>query len=76
MNEIKLKKLKKTVRREKLVYRANEYTYNFKNFQTINTFGKEIYNGEIIIVEVPAQVEASYNSKSLLNETRQIVYSL
>ena len=48
---MKLKKKKKTVEREKLVYRASEYTYNFKNFQTIKTFGKEIYNGKIIMVK-------------------------
>ena len=30
-----------------MVYRKNEFTYSFKNFQTISTFGRDIYNGKI-----------------------------
>ena len=33
----------KNVDRKKLVYKTNEYTYSFENFQTIKTFGKDIY---------------------------------
>ena len=33
--------------KEKLVYRTNEYTYSFKDFQTINAFGRDISNGKI-----------------------------
>ena len=36
---------KKSVCREKLAYEANEYTYSFKNFQAIKTFGRDIYEG-------------------------------
>ena len=39
------------VDREKIVYRTNEYTYDFRNFQTINTFGREINNGTITLKE-------------------------
>ena len=35
------------VDRENLIYRTNENTYSFKNFRTINTFGRDIYNGKI-----------------------------
>ena len=35
------------VDREHLVYRTNEYTYIFKNFWTINAFGRDICNGKI-----------------------------
>ena len=35
----------------KLVYETNEYTYSFKNFQTIKTFGRDIYEGKITIEE-------------------------
>ena len=35
--------------RENSVCRAGEYTSSFKNFQTIKTFGKCIYNGEITL---------------------------
>ena len=33
--------------REKLFYKSNKHKYNFKNFQIIKTFGKDIYNGKI-----------------------------
>ena len=42
---------RKNVDREKLIYETNEYTYSFKNFQTIKTFGRHIYEGKITIVE-------------------------
>ena len=48
---IKLKKYKKYVDREKLIYKADEYTYSFKNFETIKTFGQDIYEGKITIKE-------------------------
>ena len=34
----KIKEIEKNVDREKLVYKTNKYTYNFKNFQRIRTF--------------------------------------
>ena len=34
-----------------MVYKASEYTYSFKNFQAIKTFGEYIYNGEITLKE-------------------------
>ena len=40
--------MKKTVDRKNLVY---EYTYSFENFQTIKTFGGDIYNIEITLEE-------------------------
>ena len=48
----KIKKLEKMVDRENLVYRTNECPYSFKNFRTINTFGKDIYNGITTLKEV------------------------
>ena len=47
----KLKKQKKNVDREKLVHEANKYTYSFQNFQTIRTFGENIYHGNIMLKE-------------------------
>ena len=49
MNLIKLEK--KTVDRENLFYRTNEYTYSFKNFRTIDTFGRGICNIKITLKE-------------------------
>ena len=47
----KIKEIEKNVDREKFVYKTNEYTYSFENFQTIKTFSRDIYEGEIIIEE-------------------------
>ena len=59
----KLKK-QKTANREKLVYRASEYTYNFKNFRTIRKFGRDIYEGKI------TQKETNEDQSNLLNEIK------
>ena len=45
----KIKETEKNVNREKLIYDAGEYTYSFKNFQTIKTFGRDIYEGKITL---------------------------
>ena len=58
----KITEVEKTIDREKLVYRANEYTYSFQNFRTIRAFGRVIYNGEITLKE------ADEDQASLLNE--------
>ena len=47
----KIKEIEKNVDREKLIYETSEYTYSFKNFQTIQTFGRDIYEGKITIEE-------------------------
>ena len=47
----KIKEIEKNVDREKLIYVTNEYTYSFKNFQTIRTFGRDVYEGKITIKE-------------------------
>ena len=47
----RIKEIEKMIERENLVYRTNEDTYSFKNFQTINTFDKSIYNGAITLKE-------------------------
>ena len=49
-NELnKIKEIEKTVNRENLYYKANKYTYNFLNFRTTSTFGRDIYNSTITI---------------------------
>ena len=45
----KIKEIEENIDREKLIYETNEYTYSFKNFQTIKTFGRDIYDGKITI---------------------------
>ena len=50
-NELnKIKKIeKKNIDRENSVYRENEYTYSF---QTIKTFGRDIYESKINVKEI------------------------
>ena len=51
-NELtKIKKIQNTVSKENLVYRANEHTYNFKSFERIHTFSRDVCNGEITLEE-------------------------
>ena len=45
----KIRELEKNVDREKLICETNEYTYSFKNFQTIKTFGRDIFGGNIAL---------------------------
>ena len=47
----KIKEIEKSVNREKLVYETNEDSSSFKNFQTIKTFGRGIYEDKIRIEE-------------------------
>ena len=58
----KIKEIEKIVDREKLTYKTNEHTFSFENFQTIKTFGRDIYEGKITIKE------ADENQKDLLVE--------
>ena len=47
----KILKIEKTVAREKLVYKAGKYEYDFRNFNAIRTFGEDISNGKITLEE-------------------------
>ena len=58
----KIEEIEETVDREKLVYWASEYAYSFKNFSTIRTFGRDIYEGEITLEK------ADEDQSNLLNE--------
>ena len=69
-NELnKIKGIEEKVDSEKVVYRTNKYKYDFTNFQTLNTFGREIYSSKITLKE------GDDNQSSLLVEimnSRQI----
>ena len=45
----KIKEIEKTLDIEKLINETNDYTYSFKNFQTIKIFGRDIYEGKITL---------------------------
>ena len=47
----KLKKQKKLLT-EKNQFTKQEYTYSVKDFQTIKTFGRDIYEGNTMLKEV------------------------
>ena len=47
----KIKEIEKTADREKFTDEANEYTYSFKNFQTMKAFGRDIHEDKITIEE-------------------------
>ena len=47
----KIKEIEKSVDREKLTYKTNEYAFSFENFQTIKNFGRDIYKDKITIKE-------------------------
>ena len=44
-------KVEKNVDREKLVYDSGKYTYDFRMFNTIRTFGGDLYEGKITLEE-------------------------
>ena len=74
----KIKEIEKNVDREKLIYKTNEYTYSFRNFQTIKTFGRDIYEGKITIKEANkyqtdllAQMNFRKNTKPRSQEKKQ-----
>ena len=48
----KIKEIENSIEREKLFYKTNKYRYDFRKFQTIRNFGKDIYDGEITLEEV------------------------
>ena len=49
-NELnKIKEIGKTVDSENLVYRTNEYIYSYKNFQTIDIFGRDIFYSTVTL---------------------------
>ena len=48
----KTKEIEKNVDREKLIYETDEYTYSFKNFQTIKAFGRDICEDKITLEKV------------------------
>ena len=59
----RINEIEKTVDREKLIYKTKEYTYSFKNFQTIKTFGRDIYNGKITLKEADEDQTDKKNNK-------------
>ena len=67
----KIKEIEKTIDWEKLIYRAPEYWYDFRNFRTIRTFGKDIYEGKITLKEADEdQSNLLYEIRNFKDKTR------
>ena len=67
----KIEQIEKTINREKLVYKATEHTYDFRNFRTIRTFGRVIYEGKITLKEANNDQSNLVNSiRNFNNKTR------
>ena len=47
----KIKKIEDTIDREKIVSKSSNNTYDFRKFQTIKNFLKNIYDSEITLEE-------------------------
>ena len=67
----KIKKIEDTIDREKLVYKASGNTYDFRKFQTIRTFGEDIYYGEITLEDADKdQLDLMNEIKNFSDKTR------
>ena len=62
---IKLKKQKKNIEREKLIYKTTKHTYGFRKVNTIKTFGEDICDGKITLEE------AEESQSDLLDEIKK-----
>ena len=56
----KIKEIEKNIDREKLIYETDEYKYSFKNFQTIKSFGRDIYEGKITMMNILMNIKLIY----------------
>ena len=67
----KIKEIEKNVDREKIVYNASEYEYDFRVFNTIRTFGEDIYNGKITLEQADKdQSDLADEINKFISETK------
>ena len=45
----KIKEIENAIDREKLIYKSNKYTYDFRNFQKIRTFGEVFMRAKLLL---------------------------
>ena len=60
--------MEETIDREKLVYKTDKHTYDFRKFNTIRTLGKDIYNGKITLEEADESQSDFLNEIKTFNE--------
>ena len=67
----KIKEIENSIDREKLVYKSKKYAYDFRKFQTIRTFGEDIYEGVITFKEADEdQSDLTNEIVNFRNKTR------
>ena len=64
----KILEIEKNVNREKLIYKTSTRIYDSRKFNTIRTFSKDIYEGEITFEE------AGEDQSDLIDEIKKFVY--
>ena len=68
----KILKLEKNVDREKLLYKAGKYKYDFRIFDTIRIFGENIYDGKVTLEEADEdQSDLADKTNKFIEKTRQ-----
>ena len=71
----KILKIEKNIDREKLVYDAGKYMYDFRTFNIIRTFGEDIYEGKITLEEADEdQSDLTDEINKFIKETRPKKY--
>ena len=67
----KISRIEKNVDREKSVYNVGKYTYDFRTFNTIRTFGEDIYEGKSTLEEADEdQSDLADQINKFIKETR------
>ena len=67
----KIVKIEKTIDQEKLIYKSNKNTYDFRRFQTIRTFGEDMYDSKITLEEADKdQLDLTNEIENFNNKTR------
>ena len=67
--------MEESIDRSKLVYKTDSNTFDFRKFNTVRTFGKDIYNGKITLEEVDESQSDLLNETKTFNEKTRPKYS-
>ena len=67
----KTKEIEKNVDTEKLIYKTDKHIYDFRKFNTIRTFGEDVYDGKITLGEADeSQSDLLDENKKFYDKTR------
>ena len=73
----RIREMEESIDRSKLVYKTDSNTFDFRKFNTVRTFGKDIYiyNGKITLEEVDESQSDLLNETKTFNEKTRPKYS-